>query len=62
MSFRVNEIEDDHVVHDLEGFLDEAQLEFSLGDLMQFNIGELWTARCILRGFDGDTWLRFDCR
>ena len=61
VSFRVDEIEDDHVVPDLNDW-DEAQFKFSQEELINFNIGESGTAFCELDGFEIDTFLKFDCR
>lgn len=61
VSFTVDEIEDDHVTHQLPG-LASAQLEFEEDVLITFDVGDKRTAVCELRGLDLDIWLRFDCR
>ena len=62
VTFRVDEIEDDHVIEDLDGFLNKANLKFKQGELIRFDIGDTATAICRLEGLDLDIWLRFDCR
>ncbi len=62
LSFRVDEIEDKYVVQELDGFLTQAELEFDQEDLVEFNVGDVSSATCRLRGLDLDIWLRFDCR
>ena len=62
VTFRVDEIEDDHVIEDLDGLLNKANLKFKQEELVRFDIGDTATAICRLEGLDLDTWLRFDCR
>ena len=62
VTFRVDEIEDDHVIEDLDGFLNKANLKFKQGELIRFDIGDTATSICRLEGLDLDIWLRFDCR
>ena len=61
VSFQVDEVEDDHVVQELEHG-DEANLKFSLEELLKFNKGDAGQAQCELEGFQFDFLLEFDCR
>ena len=61
LSFTVDEVEDDHVVQELD-IIDEAQLKFLKEDLLLFNRGDMGQAICEVDGFDLDTFLMIDCR
>ena len=43
----MDEIEDDHVIEDLDGFLNKANLKFKQQELIRFDIGDTATANVV---------------
>ena len=63
VTFRVDEVEDDHVVHYVNNSRwNQAQFRMELDDLLALEVGNVVTANCRCNGLVLDSWLRFDCR